>query len=63
MRYEKYKGGRNWAVYKDNQLVCICVYKRGAIETIRLVLSLQGFNADQITEHLGRVETAYKTAS
>ena len=28
--------GRNWAVYDDaGALVCLCVYKRGALEVLR----------------------------
>jgi hypothetical protein len=27
--------GRYWAVYEDNDLVCITVYKRGACEVVR----------------------------
>ena len=61
MRYEKYKGGRFWAVYNDlNQLVCICVYKTGAINTIRIILSLQGFNEEQIAKALLDADIAYK---
>ena len=36
MKLEKYKDGRFWAVYdKDNILVCVTVYKKGAKEVIR----------------------------
>ncbi len=42
MRYEKY-GFRNWAVYDDsNELICITVYKKGALEVIRRLNSLDG---------------------
>ena len=27
--------GRYWAVYEANELVCVCVYKKGAAEVIR----------------------------
>ena len=34
MEYRKY-GSRNWAVYdKDNKMVCVTVYKKGAIEVV-----------------------------
>ncbi len=32
-RIERY--GRWWAVYDGNQLVCVAVYKKGALEVIR----------------------------
>jgi len=36
VRYEKVKDTRNWAVYdEENELVCLCVYKRGAEEVVR----------------------------
>jgi len=44
MRYEKY-GFRNWAVYDDNnELVCITVYKKGALEVIRRLSSTNSNN-------------------
>ena len=34
MKIEKYK--RFWAVYdKEDRLICVCVYKRGAQEVLR----------------------------
>ena len=36
MSVEKYDGTRHWAVYDDDdELVCLCVYKKGAIEVSR----------------------------
>lgn len=35
MRLEKYKGGRHWAVYDGQELVCLTVYKVGGLEVIR----------------------------
>ena len=61
MRYEKYKNSRYWAVYSEsNQLICITVYKRGAIETIRFILELQGIDNEKATMFLRDVEIAYK---
>jgi len=61
MRYEKYKGGRFWGVYNDlNQLVSICVYKAGAINTIKIILTLQGYNEEQVVKALHEAEIAYK---
>ena len=34
MRIERY-GNRFWAVYDGDALVCVTVYRRGAIEVIR----------------------------
>ena len=63
MRYEKYKKTRFWAVYNEtNELVSICVYKRGAIAIITLILELQGYSKERIAEVLLSVENAYKAA-
>jgi hypothetical protein len=36
MRIERYGNTRYWAVReKDNSLICLCVYKRGALEVLR----------------------------
>ena len=36
MRIERYGKTRFWAVIDvDNTLVCLCVYKRGALEVLR----------------------------
>ena len=49
MKYEKYKGGRFWAVYDDhNELISICVYKRGAVETIKRIFRLKGLNDEKV---------------
>ena len=35
MQVRKY-GGRYWAVYDaDGTLVCVCLYKKGALEVVR----------------------------
>jgi hypothetical protein len=34
-RYRLDHYGRFWAVYDDQELVCVCVYRRGALEVIR----------------------------
>ena len=61
MRYEKYKGGRFWAVYDDqNQLISVCVYKCGAIGLIKTILLLQGLDNKKVAEALHNIETAYK---
>jgi hypothetical protein len=40
LRMERYKAGRNWAVYDDaGKLVVITVYKRGAQEVMRRLSS------------------------
>jgi|GEM_PF-4041703 hypothetical protein len=36
MHYEKYKDGRNWAVYDSNDnLIAVVVYRKGAKEIVR----------------------------
>ena len=35
IRIERYKNGRLWAVYDDDQLVCITAYRVGALEVRR----------------------------
>jgi hypothetical protein len=38
MRIERWKHGRHWAVYAPTgELVCICVYKRGALAVVALL--------------------------
>jgi len=62
MRYEKYKSGRFWAIYDEhNELISICVYKRGAVEVIKLILKLKGFEDADVIKALINIETAYKT--
>jgi hypothetical protein len=34
MRIEKYSD-RYWAVYDEDVLVCVCVYKKGAVEVVK----------------------------
>lgn len=35
-RVERYKKGRNWAVYDPiGELICVTLYKRGALEIVR----------------------------
>ena len=36
MRIQRYGNTRHWAVYDDaGQLICLCVYKKGAEEVVR----------------------------
>jgi hypothetical protein len=36
MRIERYGNTRHWAVRdRDGSLICLCVYKRGAMEVLR----------------------------
>jgi hypothetical protein len=67
MKVDKYKGGRNWAVYDEaGELVAVTVYKRGANEVKRRLFEKAGANergvgvktAEQISEEL---EDAYTT--
>lgn len=53
MRYEKYKGGNHWAVYDDdNELICLTVYKRGAIEVIKRLNKLIIFKEENICQQM-----------
>ena len=61
MRYERYKGGPYWALYdEDNQMISVCVYKRGVIEIMKRILRLQGLDDVRIGETLEKDEAAYK---
>ena len=36
LRVERYKQGRHWAVIDaQDQLICLCVYRKGACEVVR----------------------------
>ena len=35
MRIERYGKTRYWAVYDGVTLVCVCLYKKGALEVLR----------------------------
>ena len=35
MRIERYGKTRYWAVYDGATLVCVCLYKKGALEVLR----------------------------
>ena len=35
LRFERFKRTRFWAVYIDEELICLTVYKKGAREVIR----------------------------
>jgi hypothetical protein len=44
MRIERYGNTRYWAVRdRDGSLICLCVYKRGALEVLR---RLQGWEQE-----------------
>lgn len=40
------KYGRFWAVYEDEELICVTVYKKGAMEVIRRLTLQQGREID-----------------
>lgn len=35
IRIERWKNGRHWAVLMDGNLVCVCLYRKGAVEVKR----------------------------
>jgi len=38
LRIERYKEGRHWAVLDaQGQLVCVCLYRKGACEVVRRI--------------------------
>jgi len=42
IRLARYGKTRHWAVYaSDGALICVCVYKRGALEVLRRLQSMQ----------------------
>ncbi|MBM3223564.1 MAG: hypothetical protein FJZ47_07165 [Candidatus Tectomicrobia bacterium] len=44
MRIARYGKTRYWAVYDGATLVCVCLYKKGALEVVQ---RLQGLDAAQ----------------
>ncbi len=39
MSIQRYKSGRYWAVYDEHgEMICLCVYKKGALEVVRRLL-------------------------
>lgn len=38
-KVEKYKSGRNWAVYVDDILLAVTVYKKGALAIVEALES------------------------
>jgi hypothetical protein len=60
MKFEKYING-GWAIYDDdNLLICIAMYKRGALEVIR---RLECKPTEQATVQLGIIEEEIKMLS
>ena len=58
MYYEKY--GRYWAVYDElDILICITVYKKGAVEVIRRLQQKESKN-DQVNENVPGGVSAWK---
>lgn len=39
---ERYRGKRFWAVYEDGALLCITVYKKGAVAVVDRVRASRG---------------------
>lgn len=42
IRVEKYKATRHWAVWVNDQLLAVTVYKKGAVAIKRALLAMQG---------------------
>ena len=48
MTIEKWEGSRHWAVFDEaGDLICLCVYKKGAVELVRRLLLLQSTAANK----------------
>ena len=61
MRVERYGKSRYWAVRDaEEMLVCVCLYKRGALEVIR---RLQILDQAQKTSHAKKEERSSKVVS
>jgi hypothetical protein len=41
MRIERWKGGRYWALWDGEELVCVCVYLKGVQEIMRRLVAQQ----------------------
>ena len=41
LRITKYRNTRYWAVWEDHQLLCVTVYKKGAVAVLRRLQHLR----------------------
>ena len=54
MHYRRYKKSRHWAVYSDKgELLFVCVYKKGAANAVRLLLTLRPAEKGVSESHVG----------
>jgi len=66
MRVERYGNTRYWAVIDtDGTLVCLCVYRKGAIEVVRRMQQAfeamqQGQDTNEITKEVQAPEMSWK---
>lgn len=45
---EYYSGGKRWAVYEPNgELICVCLYKKGAATLVNLLNKLTGHHTTE----------------
>jgi hypothetical protein len=51
MRIEKYKGSNHWGLYAtDGSLICVTVYKKGALSVMQLIQSLM--QQEEVQSHV-----------
>ena len=57
LRVERYKQGRHWAVIDaQDQLVCLCVYRKGACEVARRLERSDDKDGDSSPQNTGDIE-------
>ena len=57
LRIERYKQGRHWAVLDaQDQLVCLCVYRKGACEVARRLERSDEKDGDCSTYNAGDID-------
>jgi len=57
LRVERYKQGRHWAVIDaQDQLVCLCVYRKGACEVARRLERSDDKDGDSSPQNAGDIE-------
>ena len=54
MHFRRYKKSRHWAVYSaEGELLFVCVYKKGAANAVRLLLTLRATEQERSGNHAG----------
>ena len=45
-------GPRHWAVYMGDRLICVTVYKKGAVAVVEEFLTLHGWSREKARAHI-----------